>query len=68
MVKFNFQYFEEKRLSAKLLTILTRDYRILKTLKKKYAYEEAYNEIFRLTIQNFVLAYPVYNFFISFMD
>ena len=64
MAKFNYLHIEEKRLSAKILTILSRDHQAISTAFKS-GHKDAFNDIFRLSIQNLVLFYPVFLTFIN---
>ena len=64
LTKFNYQFIEEKRLSAKILTILSRDHQAV-SKSFKSGNKDAFNEIFRLCIQNLVFFYPVFLYFIN---
>ena len=47
--KYNFMFIEEKRLTSKILTILTRDHSVL---KRAYSggKKDAFNDVFRFSI------------------
>jgi hypothetical protein len=55
--KFNFQFVEKRRLTAKNLTVIIRDFHKLK--------EEDCNVLFRLCLQNLILFFPLYQFFMD---
>ena len=60
LVKFNFDFIEQRRLTAKLLTMLGRDFGLLRLLDSA-----ALASLFRLCIQNLTFFFPVFLHFVT---
>lgn len=54
LVKFNFKFTEERRLSAKILTMLVRDFR-------RFTQAEC-EHLLMVSVQNLIVFYPVFQF------
>lgn len=73
LVKFDFQFIEQRRLTAKILTILVRDFEAIKhatnQTQKSHNQSDAPSpallNVFKLSIQNLLLLYPVFSFFLD---
>ena len=59
-MKFNFDFIEQRRLTAKLLTMLGRDFGLLRLLDSA-----ALASLFRLCIQNLTFFFPVFLHFVT---
>ena len=60
LVKFNFDFIEQRRLTAKLLTMLSRDFGLLRLLDSA-----ALAALFRLCIQNLTFFFPIFLHFVT---
>jgi len=60
LVKFNFDFIEHRRLTAKLLTMLSRDFGLLRLLDSA-----ALAALFRLCIQNLTFFFPIFLHFVT---
>jgi hypothetical protein len=61
LVRFNFLHIEERRLAAKVLTIISRDHLQLRHRIKRNSVELG-NVVFRLAIQNLIAIQPAFMF------
>jgi hypothetical protein len=60
LVKFNFDFIEQRRLTAKLLTMLSRDFGLLRLLDAA-----ALAALFRLCVQNLTFFFPIFLHFVT---
>ena len=60
LVKFNFDFIEQRRLTAKLLTMLGRDFGLLRLLDSA-----ALASLFRLCVQNLTFFFPIFLHFVT---
>lgn len=62
-MKFNFDFIEQRRLTAKLLTMLSRDFGLLRLLDAA-----ALAALFRLCLQNLTFFFPIFLHFVTTMN